>query len=82
MQSLDNRVYVPINRSFKNLCLFERHPDHVKAKSVDALEDTKEEVRGIMRKSAVLNRKTRIFAINQQEMLVQTFNTIGALLLP
>jgi putative ABC transport system permease protein len=82
LQSLDNRVYVPINRFFQE---FMSHRSDiqimVKAKSVEKLDETKEEVRGILRKSRRLNPKDEDdFAINQQEMLIQTFNQIGGVI--
>jgi len=82
LESLDNRVYVPIYRFFKE---FLSHRGGiqimVKAKSVDEVDDTKEEVRGIMRKSRGLApRDEDDFAINQQEILVQTFNQIGGVI--
>jgi putative ABC transport system permease protein len=82
LQSLDNRVYVPINRFFQEFMSFRSGIQiMVKAKSVNELEDTKEEVRGILRKSRGLNPKDEDdFAINQQEMLVQTFNQIGGVI--
>jgi putative ABC transport system permease protein len=82
LQSLDNRVYVPINRFFQE---FMSHRSDiqiaVKAKSVAELDETKEEVRGILRKSRGLKPKDPDdFAINQQETLIQTFNTIGGVI--
>ncbi|MCX6120216.1 MAG: ABC transporter permease [Ignavibacteriales bacterium] len=81
-QSLDNRVYVPINRFFKEFMSFRGGIQiWVKAKSVGDLDETKEEVRGIMRKTRGLKPKDRDdFAINQQEILVQTFNQIGGVI--
>jgi putative ABC transport system permease protein len=53
----------------------------VKAKSVEELDNTKEEIRGILRRSRGLRPKDQDdFAINQQEMLIQTFNTIGGVI--
>jgi len=80
MQSMDNRVYVPINRFFKE---FMSHRGGievwVKAASLELVDEAKEEVRGIMRKARGLSPKEADdFAINQQEILVQTFNSIGA----
>jgi putative ABC transport system permease protein len=82
LQSLDNRVYVPINRFFQEFMSFRGDLQiMVKAKSVEELDDTKEEVRGILRKSRGLKPKEEDdFAINQQEMLVQTFNQIGGVI--
>jgi putative ABC transport system permease protein len=82
LESLDNRVYVPINRFFEEFMSFRGGIQiMVKAKSVDELENTKEEIRGILRKSRGLKPKEQDdFAINQQEILIQTFNTIGSVI--
>ena len=82
MQSLDNRVYIPINRFFQEFMSFRGGIQiSVKAKSVADLEETKEEVRGIMRKSRGLKPKDPDdFAINQQEIIIQAFNTIGGVI--
>jgi putative ABC transport system permease protein len=81
MQSLDNRVYVPVNRFFKEFMSHRGGIDvWVKAASLDLVDEAKEEVRGIMRKARGLAPKEEDdFAINQQEILVQTFNSIGAM---
>jgi putative ABC transport system permease protein len=82
LESLDNRVYLPITRFFQEFSSrWGGISINVKARSVDQLEDTKEEVRGIMRKIRGLSpRQEDDFAINQQEMLVQTFNQIGGVI--
>jgi putative ABC transport system permease protein len=82
LMSLDNRVYVPITRYFTE---FKSRRGGVqiavKAKSVEELDDTKEEIRGILRRVRGLNPKDADdFAINQQEVLVQTFNQIGGVI--
>jgi putative ABC transport system permease protein len=82
MESLDNRVYVPLTRYFGE---FKSQRGGiqimVKAKTVDGLEDTKEEIRGILRKARGLKpAQEDDFAINQQEMLIQTFNQIGGVI--
>jgi len=82
MESLDNRAYIPINRFFK---VFGSRRGGiqimVKAISLQDLDEAKEEVRGIMRKSRGLRPKQADdFAINQQEMIIQTFNTIGVVI--
>jgi putative ABC transport system permease protein len=80
--SLDNRVYVPIIRYFTEFK--SRHGGiqiAVKAKSVEELDNTKEEIRGILRRVRGVNPKDEDdFAINQQEILVQTFNQIGGVI--
>ncbi len=80
LQSMDNRVYLPINRFFKEFMSRHRGIEvWVKASSLEIVEEAKEEVRGIMRKIRGLSPKDPDdFAINQQEILVQTFNSIGA----
>jgi putative ABC transport system permease protein len=81
-ESMDNRVYVPITRYFGQFK--SRHGGiqiMVKARDVKELEDTKEEVRGILRKSRHLKpMQEDDFAINQQEMIIQTFNQIGGVI--
>ncbi len=82
MQSLDNRIYIPINRFFSQ---FQSRQGGisimVKASSIELLEDTKEELRGILRKARGLKpRDEDDFSINQQEMLIQTFNQIGGVI--
>jgi putative ABC transport system permease protein len=82
MESLDNRVYVPINRFFKE---FMSHRGGiqiwVRSRSIQDLDETKEEVRGILRKARHLTPKQEDdFAINQQEILIQTFNQIGVVI--
>jgi putative ABC transport system permease protein len=82
MESLDNRVYIPIVRFFKEFR--SRRSDvqiWVKAPGKAMLDDTKEELRGILRKVRRLAPKDKDnFAINQQEILVQTFNQIGGVI--
>jgi putative ABC transport system permease protein len=79
LESLDNRVYIPINRFFKDYGSRRGGIQiMVKAASLQLLDEAKEEARGIMRKSRGLRPKQPDdFAINQQEILIQTFNTIG-----
>jgi putative ABC transport system permease protein len=82
LESLDNRVYLPIQRFIKefagrrtNISIF------VKAISMQQIDESKEEVRGIMRKARGLRPKQPDdFAINQQDILIQTFNTIGVVI--
>ncbi len=78
-QTMDTRVYVPINRYFKEFRTFRGGIEiWVKAMSLEEVEDTKEEIRGIMRKARRLSPGAKDdFAINQQELLIQTFNAIG-----
>jgi putative ABC transport system permease protein len=79
---MDNRAYVPINRYFQEF--MSKRSDltiMVRAASINNMDETKEEVRGILRKARGLKPKQEDdFAINQQEMLVQTFNKIGSVI--
>ncbi len=82
MESLDNRVYVPINRFFHEF-MSRRGGIQiwVRARSINDLDETKEEVRGILRKVRHLSPSQEDdFAINQQDILIQTFNQIGAVI--
>lgn len=81
-QTMDTRVYVPIYRYFKEFRSFRGGVDiWVKTISLEELENTKEEIRGIMRKARRLSPGAKDdFAINQQELLIQTFNTIGGVI--
>jgi putative ABC transport system permease protein len=76
--SLDNRIIVPI-RFF--MAAFNYFPDYeiqIKAISVDKIEEAKEEVRGIMRRlRRVRPGDEDNFAINQQEMFLQSFNRVA-----
>jgi putative ABC transport system permease protein len=82
LESLDNRAYVPINRFFKDYGNRRGGIQiMVKAISMKDLDEAKEEVRGIMRKARGLRPKQPDdFAINQQEIIIQTFNTIGVVI--
>jgi putative ABC transport system permease protein len=83
VESLDNRVYVPVLRFFGEFAT-KRHSNlqiWVKAPGKTMVDDTKEELRGILRKARHLAPKDQDnFAINQQEILIQTFNTIGGVI--
>lgn len=77
--SLDNRIYIPIYLFFR---LFgERRRDisiSVKVANMQLLDETKEELRGILRKVRKIPAgKEDDFAINQQEMLTKVFEGIG-----
>ena len=82
LESMDNRVYLPINRFFKEFRSFRGGVDvWVKAASLEIVSEAKEEVRGIMRKARRLSPKDEDdFAINQQEILIQTFNQFGVMI--
>ncbi|HVN49020.1 MAG TPA: ABC transporter permease, partial [Bacteroidota bacterium] len=58
LESMDNRVYVPINRFFEEFLSFRGGISiMVRAASINNMDETKEEVRGIMRKARGLKPK-------------------------
>jgi putative ABC transport system permease protein len=77
MVSLDNQVIIPIKQFVAE---FWSDPDcsvQVKAARLDQLEETREELRGVMRKLRRLApAEPDDFSINQQEMFLKMFNTV------
>jgi putative ABC transport system permease protein len=75
--SLDNQVVIPVEQF---TALFWHDPDYtiqIKAMSVDALEDCREEVRGIMRKIRhVEPGHDDDFSINQQDAFLKIFDKV------
>ncbi|MEW5799813.1 MAG: ABC transporter permease [Bacteroidota bacterium] len=76
---LDNRVIIPITNFLQKFSNNRRGLSlNVKASDINNLENTKEELRGILRKARGVKPGVEDdFAINQQEMFIQTFNAIG-----
>jgi putative ABC transport system permease protein len=81
LDSFDNEVIIPIQQF---LVGYARHPNfelQVKAHDVKKLDDTKEEVRGLMRKIRhVAPGDPDNFAINQQEQIKKTLDGVTATL--
>lgn len=81
MISLDNQVIIPIKQFTTE---FWSDPDcsiQVKAARLDQLEETKEELRGVMRKIRhVAPGDPDDFAINQQEMFINMFNRVTGII--
>ncbi len=76
--SWDNRVIVPIRYLARAFRIFPDYEIHVKAASVEKLEETTEELRGIMRRVRHLGPgQPDDFAINQQEQFLSTFNRVS-----
>ncbi len=79
----DQQVYVPIGTVFKYFSThrFSSITINVRATSTAAIEDTKAEAEGIMRKIRGLKYDDKDdFGINQQEGLIDTFNkTVGVI---
>ncbi len=76
--SLDNQVVVPVQQF---IACFRSFPDfqiQVKASGLASLEETREELRGILRKlRRVPPTAEDDFAINQQEAFVETFHRVA-----
>ncbi len=79
--SLDNRITIPLNKFFKMFGNRRQLTFNIKARSVETMEDTKEEVIGIMKRA----RKVPItgnpdFGVNQQEAFKQTYESLTGLI--
>jgi len=76
--SLDNQVIIPVKQM---LACFSNRPYfaiQVKAISLDRLEETKEELRGVLRKlRRVPPGHEDDFSINQQEMFIEKFHRVA-----
>lgn len=79
--SWDNRVVVPV-RFFANTYRYRNDYEiHVKVTSQDMLKEAEEELRGIMRRARRLRPgEADDFAINQQEMFLNTFNRVAGMI--
>ncbi|MCI0449093.1 MAG: ABC transporter permease [Chlorobi bacterium] len=79
--SLDNRIVVPIKKYFKIFGTRRSLTIHVKAPSVDALDDTKEEVRAVMKRARRIPVGGKDdFGVNQQEAFKQTYESLTGLI--
>ncbi|MFZ4619697.1 MAG: ABC transporter permease [Bacteroidota bacterium] len=79
---MDNRAIIPVKNFLTKFSNVRRGMDiQVKASNINDLENTKEELRGILRKVRGVKPGAKDdFAINQQEMFIQTFNQIGGVI--
>lgn len=79
--SLDNRIIIPINKFFKIFGTRRSLTIQVKAPGVEALDDTKEEVRAIMKRARRIPLGGKDdFGINQQEAFRQTYDSLTSLI--
>ncbi|MGH2575653.1 MAG: ABC transporter permease [Ignavibacteria bacterium] len=79
--SLDNRILIPINKFFKIFGTRRSLTINVKAPGVDALEDTKEEVRAVMKRARRIPVGGRDdFGVNAQEAFRQTYDSLTSLI--
>jgi len=79
--NMDNQVIVPITRFMSDLA---QHPYvffMVKVRNPTQMDEAKEELRGVVRKlRKVPPGEEDDFAINQQDILVQTFHRVGGII--
>jgi putative ABC transport system permease protein len=79
--SLDNRIIMPLNKFFKMFGTRRQITINVKAPGVDAMEDTKEEVKSIMMRARRIPVGGKPdFGINQQEAFRQTYDSLTGLI--
>ncbi|MFA5832527.1 MAG: ABC transporter permease [Bacteroidota bacterium] len=78
----DNTAFIPITNFLQKFANHRRGLTiQVKAANINDLDNTKEEIRGIMRKVRGVKPGVKDdFSINQQEMFIQTFNQIGGVI--
>ena len=75
--SLDNQVFIPLRQFVNSFNSFPSVEVQVKALSLGQLNDSREELRGVMRKiRGVPPGEDDDFAINQQDNFVQSFNRV------
>jgi putative ABC transport system permease protein len=76
--SLDNQAIIPIHQFISLYGDFGDYEIHVKAQSVDAMKETRDELRGILRRIRKNPPGSEDdFAINEQEMFLETFNKVA-----
>jgi putative ABC transport system permease protein len=81
MISLDNQVIIPIKTFASSFWSDPECTIQVKALHLDQLEETKEELRGLLRKiRRVQPEDPDDFAINQQEMFIKVFDRVTAVI--
>jgi putative ABC transport system permease protein len=77
VQNLDQRIYIPFESFHRSFGIRGDIQINVKASDVKDLENTKEELRGILRKARNVKPGAEDdFAINQQDMIKETFDKI------
>jgi putative ABC transport system permease protein len=79
--SLDNRIMIPINKFFKMFGTRRSLTINVKAPTVDALQDTKEEVRSVMKRARRIPLGGKDdFGVNEQEAFRQTYESLTGMI--
>ncbi len=79
--SMDNRIVIPINKFFKLFGTRRSLSINVKARDVNSMADTKEEITAIMKRArkVPINGKPD-FGVNQQEAFRQTYDSLTGLI--
>jgi putative ABC transport system permease protein len=76
--SLDNQVFIPVRQFIGTFWNNPSFQIQVRAASPDRLEETREELRGVLRKIRRLAPgDDDDFSINQQQTLIETFNRVA-----
>ncbi len=79
--SLDNQVVIPIRQLTTHFMPFPDYGIQVKVIAQDALEDAREELRGVMRKiRRVRPGDEDDFAVNQQDQFIKTFGRVTGII--
>jgi putative ABC transport system permease protein len=79
--SMDNRILIPINKFFKMFGTRRSITINIKAASVEALEDTKEEVRSVMKRARRIPLGGKDdFGVNEQEAFRSTYESLTGMI--
>lgn len=79
--SLDNRIIIPIKGFFKIFGTRRSLTINVKAPAIEVMEDTKEEVRAVMKRARRIPLGGKDdFGVNQQEAFKQTYESLTGLI--
>ncbi|HZL43441.1 MAG TPA: ABC transporter permease [Verrucomicrobiae bacterium] len=81
LENLDNSIYVPVTRFVRRLSFFPGIRIAVKVGSLSKIEDSKEEVRGVMRKVRRLAPGDEDdFGVNSLEKLIEKFQQLSGII--
>jgi putative ABC transport system permease protein len=81
LENLDNTVYIPVTRFVRRFAFFPGIRIVVKVGNLSAIEDSKEEVRGVMRRVRRLAPGDEDdFGVNSLEVLVANFRKLSAII--
>lgn len=79
--SLDNRIIIPINKFFKIFGTRRSLTINIKAPAVESLQDTKEEVRSVMKRARRIPLGGKDdFGVNEQEAFRQTYESLTGMI--